>query len=185
MEISTKLKCFYHLHAVGHMSEDSQFKLTIIGNNEFATLIGNKRFPDFVLIFIQCWLVLKVGFTTGKTSRFCVKVHTAMDTTFGIWCSLKWYYIGLKQGFDLLKLQPIGEGNTGFNTFLLFAKALKVVVSKPIFACIRITCEYFDCRAICRRHTAGCIVNWGYTEPLDFHQSVLKWLCLAFLYETL
>ena len=80
MEVTTKLKCFYHACTVRHMRKNAQLELAIVCNNELIAWLSDERLANMVYILITSGLVLKVWPSAGDSTRLRVEVHAAVDS---------------------------------------------------------------------------------------------------------
>ena len=60
MEISTKLERFNHTLAIGHVGQDSQLKLAVIGHNQAISRLRYERLSDAVDVFVASGLILQI-----------------------------------------------------------------------------------------------------------------------------
>lgn len=88
MEISSLLEGRDHGLAIGQMGQDSQFQLSVISHDEFLALLCHKGLPDLIDIFVQGWLVLDVGLSTGESACFCVDIDRTVDAPIAVHVAL-------------------------------------------------------------------------------------------------
>jgi hypothetical protein len=68
MEITSRLKGFKHTFTVCHVSQKTEFKLSVICNDELFSRFWDEGVTNFVAIFFQSRLVLEVRTTGSKTA---------------------------------------------------------------------------------------------------------------------
>ena len=81
MEVTSQFEGINHALAVGHVRQDAQLELPVVGHHQAVTWLGHKRFPDSVDVFVAGWLVLQVGAPARDASSLGVQVHAAVDAT--------------------------------------------------------------------------------------------------------
>ena len=104
MEVTTKLKCFYHACTARHVCKNTQLELTIVCNDELVAWFGDERLADMVYIFVAGGLILEVWPTAGDSTCLRVEVHAAVDSATFIRLLLQRIDIGREQFFDSLEL---------------------------------------------------------------------------------
>jgi hypothetical protein len=165
--------------------QHTELKLTIVCDNELLARLCHECLSDLVLVLIKGWLILEIRLPAGDATCLSVKIHAAVDAALCIWCALERDYVRLKQGFNLLKLEPVFECQTTNLALFFLPNALKMIVCFAIGPLFRVPSQNLDSWGVSCWHAAWSVIDGWNAQALDLHEPVLKGLALSFLDEIL
>mmetsp|Transcript_63479 Transcript_63479/g.127475 ORF Transcript_63479/g.127475 Transcript_63479/m.127475 type:complete len:311 (+) Transcript_63479:340-1272(+) len=78
VEAAPVLEGLEHRLALGHVREQPELQLPVVGHDELVAFLAAKGIANLVLVLFQCGLVLQVGHAAGEAARFRVEVEAAV-----------------------------------------------------------------------------------------------------------